>query len=60
MRFTIEIVREDGDVLYRTSVNEISPRRAKTKAGDLLQSYKSRGAIIARILNDRGEELYKL
>ena len=60
MRFKIEIVRESGEVLYRTVVDEISPRRAKTKAAALLQSYGSRGAANARVSNDRGEELYKL
>ncbi|MFY9695024.1 MAG: hypothetical protein WA776_22320 [Xanthobacteraceae bacterium] len=62
MKFTIEVVRavEGGaqDVLHRATIDEISPRRAKTKA-DLLRSvWLGRGATVVRVLNPRGEELY--
>lgn len=62
MKFTIEVVRaaEAGrqTVLHRTSVEEISPRRAKTKADQLFGAWRSRGATAVRVLNPRGEELY--
>jgi hypothetical protein len=60
MKFNIEIVREDDSVVYRASVDEMSPSRARTKAGALLNLYAVRGARSARILNDKDEELYKL
>ena len=62
MKFTIEVVRTyeagRGDVLHRVSVDEISPRRVKVKADQLLSVWRSRGASFARVLNPRGEELY--
>jgi hypothetical protein len=62
MKFIIEVVRavEDGreEVLHRTAVDEISPRRAKTKADHLVRSWSRRGATLARVRNSRGEELY--
>jgi hypothetical protein len=60
MKFNIEIVRDDGGVVHRVSVDEMSPRRAKTKAAALLNSHAGRGATGARVLNDKGQELYKL
>jgi hypothetical protein len=62
MKFHIEITRADGagtEVLYRTSVNEMNPFRAKAKAANLLSLYASRGAVSATVLNDRNEVLYK-
>jgi hypothetical protein len=63
MKFTIEIVRtvsgEGEDVLHRTIVDEISPKRAKAKADQLLGGWRGRGASGARILNHQGEELYR-
>ncbi|HEX3938878.1 MAG TPA: hypothetical protein VHX43_15345 [Xanthobacteraceae bacterium] len=63
MKFTIEVVRTveaDGHhVLHRTTVDEISPRRAKTDADRLLKAWRGRGATRARVLNPRGEELYQ-
>lgn len=63
MKFTVEVVRT-GDrgcenVLHRVTVEEISPRRAKTKADQLLGTWRQRGASAARVLNPRGEELYR-
>ncbi len=62
MKFTIEVVRiaEDGreDVLYRSAVDEISPRRAKTKADQLVKIWSRRGATSVRVLNHLREELY--
>jgi hypothetical protein len=63
MKFTIEVVRaaEGGSpqVLHRTAVDEISPRRAKTKADQLRSAWRGRGATAVRVLNPRGEELYR-
>lgn len=62
MKFTIEVVRavESGpqDVLHRSTIDEISPRRAKTKADQLWSVWRGRGAVAVRVLNPRGEELY--
>lgn len=63
MKFTIEVLRaieaEGQQVLHRTTVDEISPRRAKTDADLLLKAWRGRGATRARVLNPRGEELYE-
>jgi len=63
MKFTIEVVRpgEGGreQVMHRTTVEEISPRRAKTKADALSLAWRKRGASAARVLNPHGEELYR-
>lgn len=62
MKFTIEVVRiaedEREKVLHRSWVDEISPRRAKTKADQLVKIWNSRGATSVRVLNHLGEELY--
>jgi hypothetical protein len=62
MKFTIEVVRTDeggrGDVLHRVSVDEISPKRVKVKADQLLRVWRNRGGSSARVLNPLGEELY--
>jgi hypothetical protein len=60
MKFNSEIIRDDGGVVHRMSVHEMSPRRAKTKAAALVDLYSGRGATGARISNDKDEELYKL
>lgn len=63
MKFSIEVVRtsEGGreEVLHRSTVDEISPRRAKTKADQLVGIWSGRGATSVRVLNHRGEELYR-
>jgi hypothetical protein len=62
MKFRIEIVRisdgADTEVLHRSSVVEMSPMRAMTRASGLLDIWSGRGANGARILNHRSEELY--
>ena len=60
MKFNIAILRDDGSVVYRVSVDEMSPHRAKTKAAALMNLYAGRGATGARVLNDKKQELYKL
>jgi hypothetical protein len=63
MKFYIEIIRDDpvsAKVVYSTTVDEMSPSRAKTKAATLINLYASRGANKARILNDKKEELFVL
>jgi hypothetical protein len=63
MKFQIEIIRADAantTVVYRTTVDEISPHRAKTKAAALLSLYAGRGANKARVLNAKNEELFVL
>jgi hypothetical protein len=62
MKFTIEVLLSRGvereQVLYRASVDEISPKRAKTRADQLLRIWRGRGASRARVLNHQGEEIY--
>jgi hypothetical protein len=62
MKFTIEVVRglEGGrrQVLHHTTVDEINPKRARTRADQLLNAWRHRGATAARVLNPKGEELY--
>lgn len=60
MRFNIEIVRDNGEVVHRSSVDEVSPHHAKIKAAALVNLYSGRGATGARVLNDKGEEVHKL
>jgi hypothetical protein len=63
MRFRIEIIRESSgrtEVVYQTTIDEISPNRAKVKATALLDLYSGRGANSARIFNEKNEELYRL
>jgi hypothetical protein len=54
MKFVIEIVRDDGEVMTRVTVT------GKGRATALLGDYKSRGGAEARISNDKGEKLYKI
>jgi hypothetical protein len=53
MKFHIEIIREtagiSAKVIYHTIVDEMSPERAKTKAGALLNLYAGRGAKRTRL-----------
>jgi hypothetical protein len=63
MKFHIEIVRDNGEsghYVYCTTVDEMSPDRARTKAAELLNLYAGRGATGARVSNDKDEELYRL
>jgi hypothetical protein len=59
MKFHIEIVRDNGEVVYRAVVDEMSQHRAETKAAALLNLYAGRGATGARVLNDKNKELYR-
>jgi hypothetical protein len=63
MKFIVEVIRavEDGrtEVLHRVTAEEISPKRVKVKADRLIAVWRGRGATSARVLNARGEELYK-
>jgi hypothetical protein len=63
MKYQIELLREFGgstQIVYQVTVDEMSPQRAKTKASGLLSLYGGRGANVARVLNEKNEELYKL
>ena len=63
MKFHIEITRDNGigtKVIYRTIVDEMSPERAKTKAGALIDLYSGRGANGARVLDQKNKELFRL
>ena len=63
MKFHIEITRDKGigtKVIYRTIVDEMSPERAKTKAGALIDLYSGRGANGARVLDQKNKELFRL
>jgi hypothetical protein len=62
MRFVIEVVRADEGgrptVLHRLAADEISPKRVKVRADQLLSFWRGRGATRARVLNAFGEEIY--
>lgn len=62
MKFTIEVVRSSNcgrvDVLHRITADEISPKRVKVRAEQLLQFWHGRGATSARVLNAGEKELY--
>jgi len=63
MQFHIEVIRDDAattEVVYRTTVDEMSPHHAKTKAAALLNRYAGRSAYKARVLNHKNEELFTL
>jgi hypothetical protein len=63
MKFHIEITRDSGigtKVIYRTIVDEMSPERAKTKAGALMNLYAGRGANGARVSDQKNKELFRL
>ena len=63
MKFHIEITRDTAGIKHqsdRTIVDEMSPERAKTKAGALLNLYAGRGANGARVLDQKNKELFKL
>jgi hypothetical protein len=63
MEFHIEITRDNGigtQVIYHTIVDEMSPERAKTKAGALINLYAGRGANGARVLDQKNKELFRL
>jgi hypothetical protein len=64
MQFHIEITCDAAGVsikvIYRTVVDEMTPFRAKTKAGALLNLYAGRGANGARVLDQKNNELFKL
>jgi len=63
MKFHIEITRDGGigtKVIYRTIVDEMSPERAKTKAGALMNLYAGRGANGARVSDQKNKELFRL
>jgi hypothetical protein len=62
MKYTIEIVRIEGDtdmqVLHRSMIDAISPKWARSKAQSLLESWKSRRANGAVVLNSNKEQVY--
>lgn len=62
MVFTIEVIRSSQsgseEVLQRAKVDEISPKRARTKAEQLFTTWRNRGATSVRVLNPHGETLY--
>jgi hypothetical protein len=60
MKLKIDLIRRNGEIVYRTIVQEMSPSRVKTKAGLMLNVYAGRGATSARISNDKNEVLYDI
>jgi hypothetical protein len=52
MHFCIKIKCET-DTIYRATIDEMTPVRAKTKAAALLDLYAGRGANSASVLNPR-------
>ena len=63
MQFRIEITCEtdiSSKVIYRATIDEITPVRAKMKAAALLNLYAGRGANSARVLNPKNEVIFRL
>ena len=64
MRFTIEIYSINADdsesVLLRTFTDTISPTGARKEAQRLLNTWKTRKASGARIINAQGQPVYSL
>ena len=63
MKFHIELIRKSAngaEIIHRATVDEINPNQAKVKSEALLGFYASRGARVARVLNTKNEELYRL
>ena len=60
MKLTIDIVRPNGRLLHCAVVEETDPTRAKTKAENLLSTWRERGASTARLFSQKGEEIYIL
>ena len=63
MKFHIAITRDNGigtKVICRTIVDEMSPERAKTKAGALIDLYPGRGANGAHVSDQKNKELFRL
>ena len=60
MKFTIDIVHPNGRVMHRTVVEELNSTRAKTKAENLLNTWREQGASSSRLLNEQDEEIYFL
>lgn len=58
--FNIEIIRADGQVIFRVTVNEVIPERLKKRAAEMLRYHRKRGATEALVSSESGEELYKL
>lgn len=63
MKFGIEVLRSregaEPEVLRREIADEISPKRALAKAQQLLEIWRHRGADAVRVLNPKGEEIYR-
>lgn len=62
MRFTIEIYAtsdSSGPVIHRESVSSISPLGARKQAQRSFAEWEKRGAKSFRLVNVRGETLYK-
>jgi hypothetical protein len=62
MQFHIEVVRDTGgtiEIVYRATVDEMSPHRAQIKADAPLNLNAGRGANGVRVLDDKSKEIYK-
>jgi hypothetical protein len=62
MQFHIEIVRDTGgtvEIVYRATVDEMSPQRAQIKADALLNLYAGRGPTGVRVLDDKNKEIFR-
>jgi hypothetical protein len=60
MDFVVEVVDRREAVITHTTLSVFSPEWARECAECLLAAYRRRGGVAARILNHRGEELYRL
>jgi hypothetical protein len=60
MDFIVEVVDRREAVITHTTLSVFSLEWARECAECLLAAYRRRGGVAARILNHRGEELYRL
>jgi hypothetical protein len=60
MDYIVEVVDRREAVITHTTLSVFSLEWARECAECLLAAYRRRGGVAARILNHRGEELYRL
>jgi hypothetical protein len=59
LKFVVEILR-DNRVVHRAVIDEQTPAGALPTAENILAAWWRRGTTIARVLNQQGEEVYRL
>jgi hypothetical protein len=60
MRFTVEILGDQGVLARKVLTHVNTPKGAGVEAEWLLATYMQIGAVAARIINHQGEEIFKV